>query len=40
MWREALPSGNGKIGTAVYGGIKDETILMNHEGFMAFREKR
>ena len=31
MWREALPSGNGKIGTAVYGGIKDETILMNHE---------
>ncbi|GIN55686.1 hypothetical protein J8TS2_00050 [Lederbergia ruris] len=31
MWREALPSGNGKIGAAVYGGIKDETILINHE---------
>lgn len=30
MWREALPSGNGKIGASVYGGIKDETILMNH----------
>ncbi|MEK3890587.1 glycosyl hydrolase family 95 catalytic domain-containing protein [Bacillus sp. FSL K6-3431] len=31
MWREALPSGNGEIGAAVYGGIKDETILLNHE---------
>jgi len=30
MWREALPSGNGKIGASVYGGIKNETILMNH----------
>ncbi|MCJ7839413.1 glycoside hydrolase family 95 protein [Lederbergia sp. NSJ-179] len=26
-----MPSGNGKIGAAVYGGIKDETILLNHE---------
>lgn len=31
MWREALPSGNGKIGASVYGGVKDETILINHE---------
>ncbi|WP_153017205.1 glycosyl hydrolase family 95 catalytic domain-containing protein [Alkalihalobacillus trypoxylicola] len=31
MWREALPSGNGKIGAAVYGGIKNETILINHQ---------
>lgn len=31
MWREALPSGNGSIGAAVYGGIKEETILINHE---------
>ena len=31
MWREALPSGNGCIGAAVYGGIKEETILINHE---------
>ena len=32
MWREALPSGNGRIGASVYGGIKDETILINHGG--------
>lgn len=31
MWREALPSGNGKIGAAVYGGVKEETILIDHE---------
>ncbi len=30
MWREALPSGNGMIGAAVYGAIKDETVLINH----------
>lgn len=30
MWREALPSGNGKIGASVYGAIKDETVLINH----------
>lgn len=30
MWREALPSGNGKIGAAVYGSIKQETIIINH----------
>ncbi|MFB5066375.1 MAG: glycoside hydrolase N-terminal domain-containing protein [Candidatus Wallacebacter cryptica] len=29
-WREALPSGNGKIGAAVYGGIHRETVLINH----------
>ncbi|QGH32985.1 glycoside hydrolase family 95 protein [Gracilibacillus salitolerans] len=32
MWREALPSGNGEIGAAVYGAIKKETILINHSG--------
>ena len=32
MWREALPSGNGIIGAAVYGGVKYETILINHGG--------
>ncbi|MFA9557664.1 glycoside hydrolase N-terminal domain-containing protein [Evansella sp. AB-rgal1] len=31
MWREALPSGNGKIGAAVYGGVNLETVLINHE---------
>lgn len=30
MWREALPAGNGEIGAAVYGGIKNETVLINH----------
>jgi alpha-L-fucosidase 2 len=30
LWREALPSGNGKIGAAVYGGVARETILLNH----------
>lgn len=32
MWREALPSGNGRIGASVYGGIHEETVLLNHEG--------
>jgi alpha-L-fucosidase 2 len=31
MWREALPSGNGRIGAAVYGAVNHETILINHE---------
>lgn len=31
-WREALPSGNGVIGASVYGGVQDETILINHLG--------
>ena len=30
-WREALPSGNGKIGAAVYGAIQEETIMLSHE---------
>ena len=30
LWKDALPCGNGKIGAAVYGGIKQETILVNH----------
>lgn len=29
-WREALPSGNGVIGAAVYGGAADDTIMINH----------
>lgn len=31
LWREALPSGNGKIGAAVYGGIHQETVMIQHE---------
>ena len=30
-WREALPTGNGTIGAAVYGAVHDETILLTHE---------
>lgn len=30
-WREALPSGNGMIGAAVYGAVHDETVLLTHE---------
>ena len=30
-WREALPSGNGPIGAAVYGAVHDETVLLTHE---------
>jgi len=31
LWREALPSGNGRIGASVYGGVHEETVLLNHE---------
>jgi alpha-L-fucosidase 2 len=30
-WREALPSGNGTLGAAVYGAVHDETVLLTHE---------
>lgn len=30
LWKDALPAGNGKVGIAVYGAVKDETILVNH----------
>ncbi len=30
MWREALPSGNGEIGAAVYGGTYEETVMLTH----------
>lgn len=31
-WQEALPSGNGPLGAMVYGGIAQETVLLNHQG--------
>ena len=31
MWKEALPSGNGTIGAAVYGAVHKETILLTHD---------
>ncbi|MGJ8638528.1 MAG: glycosyl hydrolase family 95 catalytic domain-containing protein [Opitutaceae bacterium] len=30
-WREALPSGNGTIGAAVYGAVHNETVLITHD---------
>lgn len=30
MYREGAPTGNGKIGALVYGGIAKETIALNH----------
>lgn len=30
-WRDALPSGNGVIGAAVYGAVHDETVLLTHD---------
>ncbi|UKS30953.1 glycoside hydrolase family 95 protein [Paenibacillus sp. HWE-109] len=31
LWREATPSGNGRVGAAIYGGVHEETVLLNHE---------
>lgn len=30
LWREGLVSGNGTIGANVYGGVKDETVMLTH----------
>ncbi len=30
-WRDALPSGNGAIGAAVYGAVHNETVLLTHD---------
>ncbi len=30
-WQDALPVGNGTVGALVYGAIRNETILLNHE---------
>ena len=29
-WREALPTGNGVIGAAVYGGAAEDVVMINH----------
>ncbi|MDF7808063.1 glycoside hydrolase N-terminal domain-containing protein [Pontiellaceae bacterium B12219] len=31
MWKEALPSGNGVMGAAVYGSVHNETVLLTHD---------
>jgi len=30
-WQDALPSGNGTLGALVYGNIREELVLLNHE---------
>jgi len=30
LWREGLPAGNGIIGACVYGGVKEETTMIQH----------
>ena len=30
LWRDGLVSGNGFTGADVYGGVKDETVMLNH----------
>ncbi len=30
-WQDALPVGNGTVGALVYGAIRNETIILNHE---------
>ncbi|MBD7969532.1 glycosyl hydrolase family 95 catalytic domain-containing protein [Paenibacillus gallinarum] len=39
MWREALPSGNGKIGASVQGGIQEETVLLQHSELWHWGQK-
>ncbi len=38
-WQDALPCGNGRLGALIYGHIKDEMIIMNHENFWLRHEK-
>ncbi|WP_010271639.1 glycosyl hydrolase family 95 catalytic domain-containing protein [Paenibacillus senegalensis] len=39
MWREALPAGNGTTGASVFGGVKEETILLHHTGLWHWGRK-
>ena len=39
LWREAFPSGNGRIGTLVYGHVADETVIINHSGLWHHSQK-
>ncbi|MDA0989204.1 MAG: glycoside hydrolase N-terminal domain-containing protein, partial [Verrucomicrobia bacterium] len=38
-WQDALPCGNGTIGAMVFGHIKHELILVNHEHLWLRTEK-
>lgn len=39
MWREALPTGNGVIGASVFGGVQEETVLLNHAALWHWGQK-
>lgn len=39
LWREAFPSGNGRIGMLVYGHVADETVIINHSGLWHHSQK-
>lgn len=39
MWREALPSGNGVLGASVFGGVQEETVLLNHAALWHWGQK-
>lgn len=39
MWREALPAGNGTIGASVFGGVREETVLLHHTGLWHWGRK-
>ena len=38
-WQDALPSGNGNIGALVFGMIRDEQIILNHDRLYLDQEK-
>lgn len=39
-WQDALPCGNGKIGALVYGNIRNELIVVNHDRLYLHKYKR
>ncbi len=38
-WTQALPIGNGTLGAMIYGGIKSETLALNHDELWTGRPK-
>lgn len=38
-WQDALPAGNGSLGALVYGQIRDELVIINHEALFLAQEK-
>ena len=38
-WTQALPIGNGTLGAMIYGGVKNETLALNHDELWTGRPK-